>query len=176
MNLTIFNLIHNLSGKNFLLDMTGIFFARFLVVILIGAGLILAFRKKGFPATLALLAAVGFSFLASFFVKNYFQTARPFEILGFTPLIFPANHFSFPSDNAAMAAGLIPLFWKENRKLRAFFITGLFLVGFGRIFVGVHWPVDILGGTVLGLISGLTVSSLYDILLTRWFDGAVRSS
>ena len=167
MNLTIFNLIHDLSGKNFLLDMTGIFFGQFLTVVLVGTGLILAFRKKGLPAALVLLAAVGFSFLASFFVKNYFQTTRPFEILGLTPLIFPANSFSFPSDNAAMTAGLIPLFWKENRFWRTFFIVGSLLVGFGRIFIGVHWPIDIIGGTVLGLISGLTVSSLYGILLNK---------
>jgi undecaprenyl-diphosphatase len=66
---------------------------------------------------------------------------------------FPSGHTSTSFACATVLSFFVP------RAAPAFFLLAL-AIGFSRIYVGVHWPLDVLGGAVLGLAVGLAVTAL----------------
>jgi membrane-associated phospholipid phosphatase len=93
--------------------------------------------------------------------------ARPFVVLHFTPIIAHARDAGFPSDHAtgagAIAAGLLFLSWRLG------LVTTLLalLIAFSRVYVGVHFPQDVLAGLALGAVVAVIGVFLVVPLLTR---------
>ncbi len=117
--------------------------------------LLLAFIWIGYSwrwgARIAYLLAT--SNLLNFSAKHFFQLPRPFH-LDDSLAIVHVQGFGFPSggaQNAFLLGGLLIYYWKSPWAwpLGLFYIV---LVSFSRMFLGVHFPVDILGGWILGLV------------------------
>jgi undecaprenyl-diphosphatase len=69
-------------------------------------------------------------------------------------LTIPHSH-SFPSGHSAVAfAAATVLAWLVPRASPAFFALAL-AIGYSRIYVGVHWPLDVVGGAVIGVVTAL---------------------
>jgi undecaprenyl-diphosphatase len=86
--------------------------------------------------------------------------SRPFEALGFTPPFMPITSGAFPSGHmAGLFAVAFVMITFDTRWGLAYFALSL-LVGLARIFTGVHWPSDILGGIAVGLLGGWAVHLL----------------
>jgi undecaprenyl-diphosphatase len=66
---------------------------------------------------------------------------------------FPSGHTSTSFACATVLSFFVP------RAAPAFYLLAL-AIGFSRIYVGVHWPLDVLGGVVLGVAIGLAVTAL----------------
>jgi undecaprenyl-diphosphatase len=66
---------------------------------------------------------------------------------------FPSGHTATSFACATVLSFFVP------RAAPAFYLLAL-AIGFSRIYVGVHWPLDVLGGAVLGLAVGLAVTAL----------------
>lgn len=66
---------------------------------------------------------------------------------------FPSGHTSTSFACATVLSFFVP------RAAPAFYLLAV-AIGFSRIYVGVHWPLDVLGGVVLGLAVGLAVTAL----------------
>lgn len=87
-------------------------------------------------------------------VKDLVASPRPFIELRDANLLFPhGDHDSFPSGHATF---LFSLWWalrlvRFPRRLAVFFFSGAVLVGLARVAAGIHWPLDILGGALLGV-------------------------
>lgn len=82
-----------------------------------------------------------------------YQT-RPFVALHFTPLYPHVPNNSFPSSLtafAAVAAVVGVLAWK---RLGMVFVAGTLVVGFGCVYVGVHYPSDVIVGAAAGVACG----------------------
>jgi len=75
-------------------------------------------------------------------------------------LSFPSNH----SMNVFTAAVVLTLFYPKNF---VWFYVPAILVAFSRIYVGVHYPLDIFGGFVFGTITGIAVYSIYMFVKTK---------
>ena len=94
---------------------------------------------------------------------------RPFEQLGLnsSTLTIPYGG-SFPSTHTASAFALAATIITHNKKLGILYLIMAALVGIARIFAHVHYPVDIIGGAIIGLFSSrLTSSKHFARLLKR---------
>jgi undecaprenyl-diphosphatase len=82
--------------------------------------------------------------------------ARPRPDL-WRPRLVAETGFAFPSGHALVSAAFYPLLAWTTLRLRraAFFLFALGLplfVGFGRLYLGLHWPTDVLAGWALGAV------------------------
>ena len=164
LDIAVFNAIHGLAGIAPLSDALGIFLASYLPYILVLAVLVFVFQrptaKEKMGTFLTLLLAVLVSrFILADIVQFLYPIARPFVTLGFTPLI-SASGASFPSGHASFFFALSFALFIFDRRWGYWFLTLSFLIGLARIFVGVHYPTDILGGIIVGLISYFIVKKL----------------
>lgn len=99
--------------------------------------------------------------LLSFGIKAAVSRPRPFQAIpSVVPLVEHTAGSSFPSGHAATSfAGAIVLAWLLPR-LRAALIVLAALVAFSRVYVGVHYPSDVLAGAVIGATIGLLAITL----------------
>lgn len=115
-------------------------------------------------------------------IKNIFLRSRPYMVNGnLKPLRLVdenadamdivAQGYSFPSghsSNAVTVYGSLAAHEKKNRLFWALAIVLPLLVGFSRVFVGVHFPTDVLCGWLLGVIVVLLVPWLRKVIKNRW--------
>lgn len=82
-------------------------------------------------------------------LKYIIQSPRPSDItLG---LLGGAEGASFPSSHTSAAMAIACSYWFRSRLLGAVCVFLAALVGFGRVLGGVHYPLDILVGLIVGL-------------------------
>ncbi len=160
----VFQAIHGLAGTVPLLDAAGIFFALYLPYLLGLAILFFIFKQKttkekwGVFFTLALVALLSRGIIDTL-IHFFYPVVRPFVALGFTPLISESGA-SFPSGHASFFFAISFMLFTFDRKWGTWFLILAFINGLARVFVGVHYPMDILGGLVVGFISYLLVKYL----------------
>lgn len=100
-------------------------------------------------------------------IKPLVARLRPCKVMEVHLLVKCGSGFSFPSSHAANLFGQA-LFWALIfRKVLWPGVVFAFLVGLSRIFVGVHYPLDFLTGTVLGALMGAIVAWFYSFLKSR---------
>ncbi len=99
--------------------------------------------------TFALLLSKGLIVDAIYF---FYARPRPFLALGFTPMFFESSN-SFPSSHATVLIVLAAFAYTLNKKAGYWMFAFAFLNGIARVYAGVHWPLDILGGFAVGLVS-----------------------
>ncbi|MBY0545312.1 MAG: phosphatase PAP2 family protein [Gammaproteobacteria bacterium] len=107
-------------------------------------------RALVFVIIISLFVAFGVSLL----IQHFFPTNRPFVDGLVTNLIPHAVNNSFPSDHM-LATSTIALGFIFGRvyKLGFFLLLLAFIVGLSRVYLGIHYPLDILGAFILGLVS-----------------------
>lgn len=167
MNLFIFNLIHGLAGKFWLLDYFGIFLADYFGYLLILIAGILILKEKGWQGKIYFFSLISLSIILSRgiiaeIIKFFYPVSRPFSALNFEPLVNHSNAYnSFPSGHAtfyfALAFAIFWFFYKRGEpagiKLGWQFLVGTLFISVARVFSGVHWPLDILAGALIGIAS-----------------------
>ena len=108
--------------------------------------------------------------ISSSVFKPFFHRLRPCNdpaLFGKTRLLLEqcAGGFSFTSSHAANHFGIamfIFMTWGgTQKKYTRFFFVWAGIIAFAQIYVGVHYPLDIVGGTIIGLISGYTMAKAY---------------
>jgi undecaprenyl-diphosphatase len=86
--------------------------------------------------------------------RPYFYNGQ--EVLTLT---LPGTH-AYPSNHTAYAFALSIMVFLKRRRLGCHLLVLSFVVGVARIVANVHYPADIFGGFLIGLISALVVSTL----------------
>ena len=89
--------------------------------------------------------------LSSHFLKNWIGRIRPCHVVDGVHLIVGCgNSKSFPSSHAVNTMAAAILFGLTYRRWFGVFLVLSILVSYSRIYIGVHYPFDMLGGWILG--------------------------
>ena len=140
------------------------------------APVLAVWAKRGIVATVALTAVcVWAADLVTLGVKASVERPRPFTVVPEAePLLGGTVGSSFPSGHAATSfAGAVVLTLVARRTWPLLFVLAL-LVSFSRIYVGAHYPLDVVSGAALGAAVALAVIAL--IRAPRRISGARRRS
>ena len=90
-------------------------------------------------------------------VKTNVKRNRPYnELNGIQNGTVPSDRFSFPSGHTAAAFVMATLLAYFVPMLTIVVFLWAFLVGFSRIYLGVHYPTDTLAGMILGVLAAYT--------------------
>lgn len=104
--------------------------------------------------------------------KNAIKRPRPFEVIeGLQTLISAPTDWSFPSGHttSSVAAGLILLMRTPKKIGIPAFMTGI-MISLSRIYVGVHYPSDVIAGAAAGIAAAL----ISDRTVEKYYSGKPR--
>lgn len=116
------------------------------------------------------LLKIGAAFLLTYLgvkaLNNLFPSVRPFIVDGIAPLTPHGNDPSFPSSHAADGAVMAYFIWslRKDWGIAAFGLVGL--IGAGRVAAHLHYPIDIVGGVILGVLASYLVLKFWPRKLT----------
>lgn len=88
-------------------------------------------------------------------VADAVAEVRPCNALHDIVVLHCNTDYGFPSDHAVMAGAATAGLWLVNRRLGLLAALASILMGFARVYVGAHYPQDVLAGYVLGALVGL---------------------
>lgn len=120
-------------------------------------------RKAGIMSLAALLSAF---IIDNVILKHLVARIRPYEVIpGLQILIQKQKDYSFPSGHTGSSfASAVVLFKALPKKfgIPALILAGL--IGFSRLYVGVHYPSDVIGGAIIGSILAIIIWKLF-----KWY-------
>ena len=110
-------------------------------------------RKSGAVMVAALVVDV---VLCNIVLKNLVARTRPYDVnTGVHLLVAKLHDYSFPSGHtAASFASVTALYLAGEKKLWKFALVLACLIAISRLYLYVHYPTDVLGGILFGVISG----------------------
>ncbi len=164
MNNAIFYFFYNLAYQSAFMDKLIVFFAvYFPYIVIISAGVFLLMHHEVFKAdnTFQIFLQKKKEILGAFFVgalayilsqllKFLFHTPRPFDVFPNVRPLFAESGFGFPSGHATFFMALAVSIFFSHKKAGYVFMVFALIIGLARVAAGVHFPIDILGGFILG--------------------------
>ena len=143
-------------------DQISIFFARIfpwvitVIVTVIAAGYMVqalytdhikAFDRFFWAVVIGLVITAGLSEI----IKHIVGEPRPF-LAGAHALYQHGGYDAFPSGHTSLFTALAVGFWYRFRSLGVILLFCATIIGLARVIVGIHWPLDIVGGLILGTV------------------------
>lgn len=106
--------------------------------------------ERGLKKGIYLSLIYGFVSVSQLFIKHLINRPRPFlEQDAIVRAAFPAD-FSFPSGHTATAFMMAVILSKQFPRYRYAFYFLACLVGFSRVYLGIHYPSDVIAGAIIG--------------------------
>lgn len=172
MDFQIFTLINQMASKNAVLDFVGVFLANYLIWLLFFIVLVLGFlppTRRGETLSKAnALRSISGALLGgglTLITGQFIVRVRPFAVHEVNLLISPPITIaSFPSFHTVVAFALACTLFlfsssgnARGKKIGVWFFMAALLIGIARVYVGVHYPSDILFGAIIGCSSSLII-------------------
>ena len=90
-------------------------------------------------------------------LKPLFDRTRPYYVLDYEPMIPPVGDASFPSGHTAVSFAAATAIYAINKKWGIAAYAFAVLMGFSRLYLGVHFPLDVFGGALVGTVAAKLV-------------------
>ena len=158
-----------------------------LIIIILFFYLAIMNGRRGQIAFVILIVAVGFTdSFSSFILKPYFERIRPshdiYEYINL--LVAKGGKWSMPSNHAAniSAIAVVLSYFYDKMKIPLYSLA--VIIAFSRVYVGVHYPADVLVGGVIGYGIAWLILTLWVILKMRelkrgqtwvWYEGDLQN-
>ena len=98
-------------------------------------------------------------------IKNIVCRERPFNVIeGLTCIIKAPTDYAFPSGHSASASGCALIIYRNNKKYGIFTLILALLIALSRLYVGVHYPSDVL----FGCLSGMLIAQLVNFIFCKY--------
>jgi len=143
-----------------------------IVWIIIGVLLFLREETKHHRFFISFLGVLGMSWVfVEQILKWVVARPRPSVDMGAYVVDTGAMWYSFPSSHAALSWAFVVVLSHYEPKYRSVYIVLAILISLSRIYLGVHYPIDVLVGAILGFIIGKM-----SLLVTPYFMPPVKKS
>lgn len=123
-------------------------------------------RRAGVMSAVALLGSL---IINNNIVKNIVQRPRPFVTFTDLQIIIPTpSEFSFPSGHTSSSFAAAAVFYRHLPKklgLPSVILAGL--IGFSRLYVGVHYPTDVIAGVFMGILLSYLAEFLVNLFSNK---------
>ncbi len=172
-DITLFRLING-QGHNYFLDwfmpfMTDLKNFRYVLPVLV-VWVLVREKKAGivFLVFIGLTLAITDQF-SSHWLKDWVGRVRPCHVLEEVRLLTDCNtSYSFPSSHAVNIFAAAFFLSQPVKKLSPLFFGIAGIVGYSRIYIGIHYPLDVIGGAAIGLLIAWPMRWLKDQVVARW--------
>ncbi|WP_027624918.1 undecaprenyl-diphosphatase [Clostridium lundense] len=167
MNMEIFRSINNLANKNSAMDGVMIFFSKYVPYIfmaIIASVFFLGVIKKNEDyrkVSVNTFIITVINLILSFIIGSIYYVDRPFVHNKVNLLIPHDANASFPSDHSTGTMSIALGLEKYNRLLGIIMTIISIIVGFSRVYVGNHYPSDVIGAYIMVFITNY----LYNLIL-----------
>lgn len=158
-----YHFFNQFAGHYPILDKTFAFFAQYslemYIVLFIFAWFALPKSEIKQRHALVIMGLAGvLGLIINVIISHIYFRPRPFTVLEkgtFTQLIPHSPDASFPSDHTTGSFGFAAASWGKAPKWITISFTLLAILNaIARLYVGVHWPTDVIAGIVIGILSG----------------------
>lgn len=153
----LFHLLNDLAGQSALFDGIVVFLASYLAYVLIAVFLALVFfsrypkRKKLHMFFVAAVSSIIARFGVAELIRFSYHRPRPFTDLPAIQLL-TSSEWSFPSGHATFFFAMATALYLYDKKWGIGFFIAAALMGTSRVIAGIHYPSDIVGGALVGVI------------------------
>lgn len=150
MNLWAFHIVKDIMSPNLNLFMA--LMAKSYIIVLPLIAIYLYIKRKNMNVYSFIIAIIAL-YVISDIIKLIVREPRPCNIneLSWINTVSCENTFGFPSNHATVLAGL-PIFLKGYKFIQILYIAWLFIMLFGRVYLGAHYLTDVLVGIAISII------------------------
>ncbi len=156
----LFQVINGFAGYSKFLDIVGVFFASYIPYLLVFGTLLIIFwtdkhwKQRAYDFFLVTFSALIARGILTPIIRFIYVRPRPFLAFPDITVLIPKTvEASFPSGHATFFFALAIALYFTHRRWSYYCLAGAILMSAARIFVGVHYPLDILGGALVGGVS-----------------------
>lgn len=102
-----------------------------------------------------------------YLIKPLIHRVRPEYVLSFSYLIDQTSTFSFPSTHATVAFASSWILSHRHPRWKVLVYLLAFLIAFSRIYLGKHYPSDVVFGAMMGICIGIISEKLFRLLTKK---------
>lgn len=140
------------------MDTIIIFIAQYLYLLVLFIGAVFFILQPGRirkSIVICSIIIVPLAYIVSRIAGVLYYDPRPFVVGHFIPLIAHAADNGFPSDHVLITGAVAMVLWFYNKKLSVVLWALALLIGWARVYGGIHHPADIAGSVIIALIAGV---------------------